>query len=87
VGGHDDHRGSRPVGADQVDQFETGEPGHLDIGDDHVGLECGDRRPGQQRVGDGLHQHAALLQHGLREVGDVDVVLHHDNAVRLIHHL
>ena len=67
-----------------TEEFESGQAGHLDIGDDDVGVEVGSGSTRKQRIGEGSnltpHTTSRDLARQMRKIG---IVIHDKDAVRV----
>ena len=68
------------------DEVEAAEPGHLDIGENDVRAEVENRLPRQQRIGERPNLEPPPREHGANVHQHVQVVFHHDRAVRGCRH-
>jgi hypothetical protein len=66
-----------------LDQLEAGHRGHLDIRQQRIGLQPGQRHQRIQRIAEGDDLVAGLLQHAREHLQIDRVVIHHRQALRL----
>jgi hypothetical protein len=76
VGGHHDHRQTRPGHLDLLEQVQTTAPGHADVGHQDVGRIGAQRGERVVRAFERLRQHSAALQGLLEHPANRCVVVH-----------